>query len=174
MYAKAFIYKSLLARQLHPRAMSAHTKAETYARFSGSCLFTSFTQVQVMPAAVPAREVRSVKSVKSIFCFKSGDPKRLTIECPACSSVRRVDRRSSKGDGKDDGHDTGKQHPRPPERAWQAIRYPSIDERANNRNHIDLSSVSTVLALDKRTKLTPRGMMLISGTEKTSGCPLTL
>lgn len=128
--------------------MSAHTKAETYARFSGSCLFTSFTQVQVIPAAVPAREVRSVKSCKSIFRFKSRVLTRLTIECPACSSVRRVDRRSSKGDGKDDGHDTSEQHPGPPERAWQTVRHPSIDECANNRNHIDLFCVSTILVLD--------------------------
>lgn len=35
------------------------TNAPTYARFSGSPLFTSLTHVHVIPAAIPVREVRS-------------------------------------------------------------------------------------------------------------------
>lgn len=47
------------------------TIAEIYARFSGSCLFTSFTQVQVMPAAVPPSAVRSEEGRKSAFILGS-------------------------------------------------------------------------------------------------------
>jgi hypothetical protein len=57
------------------RRKVALTIAEMYARFSGSCLFTSFTQVHVMPAHVPARAVRSEERRKSvlILMFLSGD-----------------------------------------------------------------------------------------------------
>lgn len=46
------------------------TIADTYARFSGSCLLDSFTNVQVMPAAVLPRAVRS------IICQTLGPRKR--------------------------------------------------------------------------------------------------
>lgn len=42
-----------------------HTIAEIYARFSGSCLFTSFTKVQVIPADVNMRAQRSDEQKKS-------------------------------------------------------------------------------------------------------------
>jgi hypothetical protein len=48
-----------VSSRLKTRGKVPPTKAPTYARFSGSCLFTSFTQVQVIPADVPLREVRS-------------------------------------------------------------------------------------------------------------------
>lgn len=52
---------------------AAPTRAEMYARFSGSCLFTSFTHVQVMPAAVPPRAVRSGESNKSVCTIEQND-----------------------------------------------------------------------------------------------------
>lgn len=68
----------------------------------------------------------------------------------------RVDRCGCECNWKDDCHHTGKQHTRPPGRAWQAVRDPRIDQSGKNideidpkRNDVDLGNrKASWLALD--------------------------
>lgn len=98
----------------------------------------------------------------------------LTIKYPATRSMVGMNRRRSQGGGKDDGHYTGKQHTGPSDSARQAVRDPGIDEGGNNSNNVDLVHVSKACFYSREAELTPRGIMLISGTVKTMGFPFTL